>query len=327
MTIANDFADEQSRPTLQARLTWGIAGIDRSGTSRFRPESLGRAVLDESFDLRKKEAQQHILDACEALGNDTQLVTSSSSSMSTSQKAEAVDCWVADYKQWRTQHVGDENGLKTFDTQRQLQAVQTIRADAGDRAVQGARCSCVYGDSVRDSQPNRFDGQVDAAGVRRVERGNAARERAGARNGSHSNRNGRIRGRRGGGDQRVVVDAEPGGAGGVDVHRDRHHAGGGVCGAGGVHAELGDCADGDGVHWRDCGHAAGGDLRAGVGAGHDGDDRVCGAADRDGGAERGVVAGAVPGGAAGGGAAARGGVAAGGGARGARTVWWRAGRR
>ncbi|CAN8061889.1 unnamed protein product [Agarophyton chilense] len=112
-TLADGFGEERRAVTLQARVTWGISDIDRSGTSRFQPESIGRAVLDERFDLRRKEVQEQVRRACGWFVRREGLVTQQAA------MEEAVDCWVSDYEQWRKQEL-KKDGLESFETHAQL---------------------------------------------------------------------------------------------------------------------------------------------------------------------------------------------------------------
>ncbi|PXF47429.1 Protein dispatched-like [Gracilariopsis chorda] len=118
-TLGEDFATERGRTLFEVRVTWGISGIDRSGTSRFEPELIGSAELDESLDLRRKEAQEHILKTCKELASQKNLVAANTPLQQTE------DCWISDYVKWRRQELG-ENGFERFSSNREL-AAQLIR--------------------------------------------------------------------------------------------------------------------------------------------------------------------------------------------------------
>lgn len=114
-TLAEDFATERGRRLFEVRLTWGISGIDRSGTSRFEPEVIGKVDLDESFDMRRKEAQEHILDTCRKVGGLTKLVATNTSRQRTQ------DCWIEDYLRWRQSEL-QADGFESFASHKELAA-------------------------------------------------------------------------------------------------------------------------------------------------------------------------------------------------------------
>ena len=51
------------------QIVWGLRGMDLSGTDPWDPESTGKLVYDDAFDLSSAQAQQHVLDACERAKN------------------------------------------------------------------------------------------------------------------------------------------------------------------------------------------------------------------------------------------------------------------
>ena len=81
---------------LRVRLTWGINQVDRSGTSKFEPDNPGKVILDKNFDFRKKEVQQRIFEACSTFRKEKELLFQGP-------VIEPVDCWIEDYKSWRSQ--------------------------------------------------------------------------------------------------------------------------------------------------------------------------------------------------------------------------------
>jgi len=52
---------------LKIDLFWGIKDLDTNGGSHWDPEFIGKAVMDESFDLSPKIAQKSIMDFCKDL--------------------------------------------------------------------------------------------------------------------------------------------------------------------------------------------------------------------------------------------------------------------
>lgn len=95
---------------LRVRVTWGIKGIDRSGTSKFEPNVIGRAILDESFDFRSAEAQQHMKEACNFFGNNKEIIFQGGAI----EREDVKQCWIEAYGQWRISQ--DKQEFETFAT-------------------------------------------------------------------------------------------------------------------------------------------------------------------------------------------------------------------
>lgn len=92
--------DEEFRATsnsrlLQVYLTWGVSGIDRTGTSTFDREFLGKPIMDNTFDLKPAAAQWHIYNLCERLANDSELVATDLP------YEDRIVCWLSDFLEWR----------------------------------------------------------------------------------------------------------------------------------------------------------------------------------------------------------------------------------
>lgn len=100
--------DENGR--LQVSITWGIKGIDRTGTTGFDSSKLGRVQLDRSFDLKLEATQRHILNSCRMIGLNSTLVAKDLGKLT-------VRCWMEDFVKWRT-----ESGRSEF---------ENYRSDAG----------------------------------------------------------------------------------------------------------------------------------------------------------------------------------------------------
>jgi len=45
-------------------LFWGIKDLDTNGGSHWDPEFIGKAIMDDKFDLSPKIAQKSIMDFC-----------------------------------------------------------------------------------------------------------------------------------------------------------------------------------------------------------------------------------------------------------------------
>jgi Patched family len=78
--------------------SWGVSGVDRTGTSKYNATVRGRTVLDPTFDLKPAAAQRHIFETCNSLKDNTELVT-----QVTSGDEAPVQCWAIDFKEWRRQ--------------------------------------------------------------------------------------------------------------------------------------------------------------------------------------------------------------------------------
>eukprot|EP00177_Eucheuma_denticulatum_P004660 GFKZ01008474.1.p1 GENE.GFKZ01008474.1~~GFKZ01008474.1.p1 ORF type:complete len:1014 (+),score=125.22 GFKZ01008474.1:449-3490(+) len=86
---------------LRVRITWGIKGVDRTGTSRFNPSNPGKAIFDETFDLTRAAAQQHIWEACEFFQRQDDLLFQG-------ETLDNVDCWIDDFRSWRASQGREE---------------------------------------------------------------------------------------------------------------------------------------------------------------------------------------------------------------------------
>lgn len=69
------------------QLMWGIRGIDRHGTSRFRTDKTGKAKLDFDFDLRLASTQRHVVQTC---GRMRKLKVTN-----------GVRCWMEEFVKWK----------------------------------------------------------------------------------------------------------------------------------------------------------------------------------------------------------------------------------
>lgn len=92
--LSSAFPTGGSDFSVRVTLIWGLEGLDRSGTSKYEPEDNGRAILDDTFDLKKAEAQQAMLVACEEIEKETGVLVSA-------ELQEPAECWIRDFKTWR----------------------------------------------------------------------------------------------------------------------------------------------------------------------------------------------------------------------------------
>lgn len=102
LTILRDaFPTSDAALQLRVRITWGIKGVDRTGTSRFNPSNPGKAIFDDTFDLTRAAAQQHVLEACEFFQQREDLIFQE-------ETLSNADCWIDDFKTWRADQGKDE---------------------------------------------------------------------------------------------------------------------------------------------------------------------------------------------------------------------------
>lgn len=80
---------------INVNIVWGIKNIDRSGTSKYELDNIGKAVLDNEFSLKTVEAQQHILNACEYFETEQKALIANLPTV------EETECWIRDFKKWR----------------------------------------------------------------------------------------------------------------------------------------------------------------------------------------------------------------------------------
>lgn len=95
-TLQDAFPRSDTDFQLKVRFVWGIKDVNRTGTSRFKVSELGAPILDEYFDMKKKEVQQHIFDVCKHIEEEQENLL-----FSLETGIEPVRCWIRDYQLWR----------------------------------------------------------------------------------------------------------------------------------------------------------------------------------------------------------------------------------
>lgn len=91
--LDNDFGVTERDSTVKVTLTWGVVGIDRTGTDKYDPSDRGRPIFDAAFDPSSPEAQQFLSDTCDA----AQAV----------EGAKRIEnCWIQDFASWRREALG-----------------------------------------------------------------------------------------------------------------------------------------------------------------------------------------------------------------------------
>ena len=66
-------------------LNWGIKDLDRSEVGLWDPANMGKLVLDDSFTVEPVRNQQAVLNLCNVLTDDHELV-----------RDNQVTCWILD---------------------------------------------------------------------------------------------------------------------------------------------------------------------------------------------------------------------------------------
>lgn len=108
-TLQDSFPRSDTDYQLKVSFVWGIKDVNRAGTSRFKVSELGAPIFEEDFDMKKKEVQQHIFDACRYVEKEKDdLIFSLDTGI------KPVRCWIRDYKVWREST--NKTGFETFAT-------------------------------------------------------------------------------------------------------------------------------------------------------------------------------------------------------------------
>jgi len=69
-------------------LFWGIKDLDTNGGSHWDPEFIGKAIMDDKFDLGPKVAQKSIMDFCIDLRKQDFV------------RNRKVICWIEGFDKW-----------------------------------------------------------------------------------------------------------------------------------------------------------------------------------------------------------------------------------
>ncbi|CDF40962.1 unnamed protein product [Chondrus crispus] len=114
ITLDRAFPRSEAALQLEVRITWGIVGTDRTGTSKFDPADTGTPILDEKFDLKNEAGQRHLLNACIFFRSKKNLLFQEE----TIDADDRIQCWIEKYKTWR-EDMGNGN-FETFSTEAAL---------------------------------------------------------------------------------------------------------------------------------------------------------------------------------------------------------------
>lgn len=91
----NAFLDFSGRSSVQSTVFWGVQGVDREGTSKYDPESVGSPIYDDSFDLKPADTQDFMLKVCNDIAKNSDL-------LSQTRQNDPVNCWIRDFSAWRS---------------------------------------------------------------------------------------------------------------------------------------------------------------------------------------------------------------------------------
>jgi len=98
---------------LRVDLSWGIAGLDRSDTNKYDPSDIGTVIWDDDFSLLSAANQQAVLDTCNVLGSNMELV---------SDREGSVRCWIIDFDIYQRTIKPGTPGLISYESDAALAA-------------------------------------------------------------------------------------------------------------------------------------------------------------------------------------------------------------
>ena len=67
-------------------MNWGVKGLDRDGVGSWDPEDIGKLVWDPTFTVTPQANQQSIMDLCNGLKTNTEIVSD----------PDNIKCWILD---------------------------------------------------------------------------------------------------------------------------------------------------------------------------------------------------------------------------------------
>lgn len=94
--LESGFLSTDGSDNINVRITWGIKGINRAGTSRYEPDQIGKSILDENFSLRTADAQRRVRYACDFFSEESRKLLIDSDTASSK-----GSCWIENYLRWR----------------------------------------------------------------------------------------------------------------------------------------------------------------------------------------------------------------------------------
>uniref|UniRef100_A0A7S0ZFC8 SSD domain-containing protein n=1 Tax=Timspurckia oligopyrenoides TaxID=708627 RepID=A0A7S0ZFC8_9RHOD len=111
----NDFflVSGSAETFLTVDVTYGVSGIDRSSRDIYKPEEIGTVIWDTTFSLLPAANQEAVLNVCQTLAADPELVV---------QQSNAAQCWILDFVDYMSNIKVGTPGLISYETEEQLVA-------------------------------------------------------------------------------------------------------------------------------------------------------------------------------------------------------------
>lgn len=111
--VQSEFVSSNDSAFITVNMLWGIAGVNRSGSSYYLREDIGTPVIDKTFDLKTKAAQYLMLNMCRSLENDSMFVNM------LMPRENRVRCWLEDFLHWRAEEQNKE-GFEEYKNEHSL---------------------------------------------------------------------------------------------------------------------------------------------------------------------------------------------------------------
>lgn len=106
--ILSDEFDGQGDDGLIVNIFWGVKDIDKQGGSQWDSFHIGKAILDEQFDLSSEEAQSTMLTFCADLKKQDFVRNGN------------VNCWIEKFQKWVKLSASKDMPLKPGDFQKYI---------------------------------------------------------------------------------------------------------------------------------------------------------------------------------------------------------------
>lgn len=116
--IREELPTTQENDFLEVRLTWGILDISHQGSNYYDRDEVGEPIMDKTFDLKPKKAQDFLLETCRNIRERTELI------LKDTEHDRASRCWIEDFSDWRSTYQGKQE-FETFENDESL-AVQIL---------------------------------------------------------------------------------------------------------------------------------------------------------------------------------------------------------
>lgn len=78
-----------SKDNLMVKIHWGVKGLDRDGVGAWNVTDVGKLIWDMDFDISPAKNQLALLELCEDLRNDEDLV-----------QFKSVTCWIEEFRRF-----------------------------------------------------------------------------------------------------------------------------------------------------------------------------------------------------------------------------------